>query len=1378
MEMLTIKTIRDLEYYLRQLMADYYLGPAMTGKEPPGRWTGRLAADLGLAGVVDPEVLRAMWRGVGPDGQVLRRAAKFATPGQDELQQRIDQAVSDARALNPLLDGREEEQIASKVRARVRRSVIAWDWTESGVKSLTMEWAGQLAKAKEADGAGEAAGESQQRANQLTDALNETVDETIAEFERTALFTRTGHHGNGGDGAYRDGRGVVGAKFLQHTNRNGDPQLHVQTVVFNTVQRADGADDEFRAVYSSAMMRSRLGVAAIANRILARKVALLGYALVPRADGNGFEIGGVREDTMQEFSSRRPTITGELEERIAQFTEDNGRKPTRLELWAMRQDITTDTRKPKSEDDLKPGELLEQWEQRAVQAGVQPLASIPDDVARFARTHGPIAPVSNEARHRAIRIAVAEVQRQNSTWDASQLLWELHRALPMLPADVDPVQYLHDAAAEALAGAVPGANVVPLRPLADVTDISALGLRESDGRSVHDDPGTDLYCTAEHLDTEAYLLKAAARRVRPVMDEDEAAAALAGEGLSEDQAAAAKIMLSSDRAVLAFVAAAGTGKSHTVAVFSRIWERQTGARVIGLTLSTNASRVLATEGLTESHTIADFLGKVEGSDETRGHLPVRPGDVLVIDEATQVPTAEQAAIQVIADRCGARVIPVGDTEQLTSPEAGGMFGQIARDHGYVQVHEVRRFTEPWEGPASLRLRGGDQSVIADYKRHGRIREGRQDDVRATAVRLWLGDHLAGKSALLITGSNQDAADLAHDARQELIRVGRVAASGDILLADGNEASAGDLLRVRKNTKIKAGGEHLANRDTIVIDDWLTRNERRSAVARRSLKDGSWSEQFLVPDAYLRDHACLAYAGNVHVAEGLTVDTGYGLITPGMTRAQVYVAVSRGRERNTLAVVTSEPKGNQASGAGRPDPDLIREAHDDPSTAEAVLAGILDNKHEDPTATQVLRDAQDFPTSMPRLFSLWKVTTREHVFPAYDRALKARLAPGDYDRYLADPERPVLHHQLRGAQMGGHDVETVLDQATGREMDGARSIAGVLHGRIRAMNLPASDRVTTWAERTPQDIADPDYARIARDTAAAMDSQPADLGLVQAIRPSPWAVRYLGMPPRERGALRDDWIQRAGAAAAYRNMTGRGDAENALGPYPQSGAPEERQAYADAARALEMPQEEINVRSAARGELEATVQAYERVRAYEPAHVAADLEETSVTEANARATASLAGTQAAAGAAGRERERAAQRQASAEASAARLAGRREALEDADGAYEEWHERTSERRGKAAAAVAELASRGQHWTPPAREPARDDAEIAEWALKARAWAGADRETDPEPAKERPEAWHPGEREPLDDGGYGPEAEPWLQPQPQLGPQIDPPDREAGG
>ena len=130
------------------------------------------------------------------------------------------------------------------------------------------------------------------------------------------------------------------------------------------------------------------------------------------------------------------------------------------------------------------------------------------------------------------------------------------------------------------------------------------------------------------------------------------------------------------------------------------------------------------------------------------------------------------------------------------------------------------------------------------------------------------------------------------------------------------------------------------------------------------------------------------------------------------------------------------------------------------------------------------------------------------------------------------------------------------------------------------------------ERTPR-IDDPDHARIAQATAEAMDHRQLELGVTEVARPSPWAVRYLGMPPREPGPLLDDWITRAGAAAVYRDLVGRSDPQNALGAYPQSGAPEQRQAWADAARALQMRQEEIDVRSATTGELEAVVQAYER-----------------------------------------------------------------------------------------------------------------------------------------------------------------------------------------
>ena len=78
------------------------------------------------------------------------------------------------------------------------------------------------------------------------------------------------------------------------------------------------------------------------------------------------------------------------------------------------------------------------------------------------------------------------------------------------------------------------------------------------------------------------------------------------------------------------------GKTRTVATLAEVWHEAGVGRVIGLTTSTNAAHTLAAEGLAESYNLATFLGRIKDSDQTRGHLPVRPGDLLVVDEASMV----------------------------------------------------------------------------------------------------------------------------------------------------------------------------------------------------------------------------------------------------------------------------------------------------------------------------------------------------------------------------------------------------------------------------------------------------------------------------------------------------------------------------------------------------------------------------------------------------------------------------------------------------------------------------------------------------------------------------------------------------------------------
>ena len=135
--------------------------------------------------------------------------------------------------------------------------------------------------------------------------------------------------------------------------------------------------------------------------------------------------------------------------------------------------------------------------------------------------------------------------------------------------------------------------------------------------------------------------------------------------------------------------------------------------------------------------IAQFLGKIKDSDKTRGHMEVYPGDVLVVDEATQVGTEDALRIVQIARRCGAMVVGTFDPAQLGSVDAGGIFPLIAARHESWQLTEVRRFRHAWERDASLKLREGDIAALAEYAARGRITSGPQDRVYDDAVRVWL-----------------------------------------------------------------------------------------------------------------------------------------------------------------------------------------------------------------------------------------------------------------------------------------------------------------------------------------------------------------------------------------------------------------------------------------------------------------------------------------------------------------------------------------------------------------------------------------------------------------------------------------------------------------
>ena len=162
----------------------------------------------------------------------------------------------------------------------------------------------------------------------------ESAREAVGWLERHATYTRTGHH-SARTGEWRDGDGLVASLFLHHISRDGDPQLHVHVAIWNRVQRADGADGKWRTLDSRTLHNQRLAVAPVTDRVMETRLSALGYAMVPRADGNGAEVGGVSQDVMDLFSSRAVADhRGTEDARAASTRTDHGRPPSQAHAVA------------------------------------------------------------------------------------------------------------------------------------------------------------------------------------------------------------------------------------------------------------------------------------------------------------------------------------------------------------------------------------------------------------------------------------------------------------------------------------------------------------------------------------------------------------------------------------------------------------------------------------------------------------------------------------------------------------------------------------------------------------------------------------------------------------------------------------------------------------------------------------------------------------------------------------------------------------------------------------------------------------------------------------------------------------------------------------
>ncbi len=409
-------------------------------------------------------------------------------------------------------------------------------------------------------------------------------------------------------------------------------------------------------------------------------------------------------------------------------------------------------------------------------------------------------------------------------------------------------------------------------------ELVALG---KDGR------GEDRFTSRDMIETERRLERATgvlANRDRHTVGErhrDVAMARAAARGmfLSPEQRSAFQHVTDA-KGLGVVIGYAGTGKSAMLGVAREAWE-SAGYQVQGIALSGIAAENLEGGSGIASRTIAS-LEHQWGQD--RELLTSR--DVLVIDEAGMIGTRQMERVIAEAEKRGAKVVLVGDPEQLQAIEAGAAFRSAAERHGSVEITQIRRQREDWQRDATRQLATGRTAEAVDaYDRQGHIHVAEtRDQARSDLVDRWDRDRAASPNAtrIILTHTNDEVRALNLAARERLRAGGELGADFTVRTErGGREFATGDRVMFLKNERglgVKNG--------TLGTIEAVTPS--RMAV---KLDDGR-SVAFDVKDYANIDHG---YAATVHKAQGVTVDRVHVLATPGLDRHAAYVALSRHRD---------------------------------------------------------------------------------------------------------------------------------------------------------------------------------------------------------------------------------------------------------------------------------------------------------------------------------------------------------------------------------------------------------------------------------------------------------------------------------------------------
>lgn len=538
---------------------------------------------------------------------------------------------------------------------------------------------------------------------------------------------------------------LVVASFQHGVSRAQDPQLHTHNVIMNATRDENGT---WRSLEPRAIYQLQKQIGAIYRQELALKIRELGYE-IREAKDSMFEIKAVPEEVLSAFSTRSVQIETALAERGT----------SRFQASAAEKQIATlDTREAKLT--LDQGLLRAGWRETASQAGFGPMDRLETIAQAEARAADPLyrAKIELSAERRALRAvahAASNLGERESVFSAAALQEDAGRVA------MGHVGYSHIAAA---------------------VDHS----RNQDAliaRTFQDRRGAEFegFTTRKNIEAEARMLWLEAHgrgALSPISTPLAAAKAVAtaameaeriGYRWNDDQRNATVQLLTSPDRVTGLQGYAGTAKTTTVlATFARELQAR-GLSITALAPTASAATVLGEALGTRADTVARHLLSPE-------RPPSGQASAWIVDEASLLSARDTTRLFELADRQDARVILVGDVNQLGSVEAGATFAQL-QDAGMqtARLAEIVRQTNQSTKDAVLASIEGDakKALAALDGGGGQIIEhaDRADRFAAIAERYASLDKADRERTLIVEPSREGRDTLTADIRAALFKSG-------------------------------------------------------------------------------------------------------------------------------------------------------------------------------------------------------------------------------------------------------------------------------------------------------------------------------------------------------------------------------------------------------------------------------------------------------------------------------------------------------------------------------------------------------------------------------------------------------------------------------